>query len=110
MCEITICFQARKKQLHRGKVPLLLCVVDSIDWHGCDLSVALKDRSGQASCSVVLNDFRNYKKSPHFSPTSLKDALKDRSGQDSCSVVLNDFRNYKKSPHFSPTSLLLHSR
>lgn len=54
MCEITLCFQARKKQLHRGKVPLLLCVVDSIDWHGCDLSVALKDRSGQDSCSVCL--------------------------------------------------------
>ena len=53
VCEITLCFQARKKQLHRGKVPLLLCVVDSIDWHGCDLSVALKDRSGQDSCSVV---------------------------------------------------------
>ena len=53
MCEIALCFQARKKQLHRGKVPLLLCVVDSIDWHGCDLSVALKDRSGQDSYSVV---------------------------------------------------------
>ncbi|XP_061195388.1 protein PF3D7_1417600-like [Saccostrea echinata] len=54
--------KARKKQLYRGKVPLLMCVIDNIDWHGSDLSVSLKDRSGEVQGTVhrdIMKEFES---------------------------------------------------
>lgn len=54
--------RARKKQLHRGKIPLLMCVIYHIEWHGCDLSVSLKDRSGDVQGTVhrdIMKEFES---------------------------------------------------
>ena len=39
--------QARKKLLPKGKVPLVMAVIDSVEWQGSDASVCLKDKSGK---------------------------------------------------------------
>nr|XP_019930216.2 uncharacterized protein LOC105346484 isoform X1 [Crassostrea gigas] len=54
--------RARKKQLHRGKIPLLMCVIYHIEWHGSDLSVSLKDRSGDVQGTVhrdIMKEFES---------------------------------------------------
>ena len=54
MIEICLCkayqeffLQARKKLLPKGKVPLVMAVIDTVEWQGSDASVCLKDKSGK---------------------------------------------------------------
>ncbi|KAK7496197.1 hypothetical protein BaRGS_00012607 [Batillaria attramentaria] len=52
--------KARRRLLPKGKVPLLLGVVDSIDIHGSDAGVVVKDQTGHMEGTLhrdVLRDF-----------------------------------------------------
>ena len=42
-----VLFQAGRRLLPKGKVPLMLGVLDSIDFQGTDASVVLRDRTGK---------------------------------------------------------------
>lgn len=42
----------KKKLLPKGKVPLVLGVIESVEWQGSDASICLKDRSGKIRGTV----------------------------------------------------------
>ncbi|VDI74124.1 Hypothetical predicted protein [Mytilus galloprovincialis] len=44
--------KARKKLLPKGKVPLVIAVIESVDWQGSDASICLKDKSGRIHGTV----------------------------------------------------------
>ncbi|CAG2254681.1 unnamed protein product [Mytilus edulis] len=44
--------KAKKKLLPKGKVPLVIAVIESVDWQGSDASICLKDKSGRIHGTV----------------------------------------------------------
>ena len=42
-------FQASRRLLPKGKVPLMLGILESIDFQGTDAGVVLRDRTGKRS-------------------------------------------------------------
>ncbi|XP_063436043.1 homeobox-like protein HDP1 isoform X2 [Mytilus trossulus] len=44
--------KARKKLLPKGKVPLVIAVIEGVDWQGSDASICLKDKSGKIHGTV----------------------------------------------------------
>ncbi|CAC5409779.1 unnamed protein product [Mytilus coruscus] len=52
--------KARKKLLPKGKVPLVIAVIESVDWQGSDASICLKDKSGRIHGTVHQSLMKEY--------------------------------------------------